>query len=277
MAWVTATQVKAAINFPSTGAPLTDAQIEDFILDSQEEIEQLYNTRFGHVETNGTADGDYSTTTFSDSTQAWTESAYVGQVAWITGGTGIGQYREVSANDATKITVTPIFTTTPDATSTYKIVDLEYIDESVDGTGEKTQFTKHFPLINLNALTIDSTDITTTYVYQYKDAGELVLSSSAETRFFTDTYPQLIDLKYVFGVYPIPRIIQRLCILLAGMKTVAAKVSGSYSDFATVSLPGGISGSKGQPYVNLQAGIREMRLEVNNIIDKVYRPFTLFG
>lgn len=275
--YCTVDEVKAAINFPSTGAPVSDADITDFILDSEEEIERLYNTKFGNVEASGTADGDFSTTTFSDSTQSWTTDEHVGDVVWIHTGTGSGQYREITVNDATKVTVSPAFDTTPDATSEYRIVMLGYEDEDVDGSGNDEQFTRHLPLINLNALTIDTDSITVGNVFTYNDSGRLVLGPDAEASYFLRTQPQQINIKYIYGVYPIPRIIKRLCVILAGMRTVAAKISGSYTDFATISLPGGVSGSKGQPYVNLQAGITQMSNEAKKIVEMTYAPFTLFG
>jgi len=291
MSYCTASDVRAAIDFPSTGAPISDADIEEFITDSEEEIEELYKTMFGNIEASGTADGDYSTTTFSDSTQAFTVNLYDGYVVWINGGTGSGQYREITANTATKITVSPAFSTTPDATSTYKITKLGYKDQTVDGSGTDVQFVEFQPLVNLNELTIDSTEITTSSVYQYNDSGKLALSTSAESRFFTITYPQLVNIKYVYGVYPLPRIIKRLCIIIAAMRALSAQIAGTYDDFTSFALPGGVTGSKGEPYTNIQSALMKLQAEAKGIVygDKSsalgadfrnlpsYRPFTLFG
>ena len=41
MAWCTAADVRRAVSFPSSGAPISDTDIEEFILDAQEEIEIL--------------------------------------------------------------------------------------------------------------------------------------------------------------------------------------------------------------------------------------------
>ena len=293
MPYCTATEVKEAVNYPSTGAPVSDAVIEGFILDSQEEIENLYKTHFGNVEDSGTADGDYATTTFSDSTKAWTNDAYVGYVVWIYGGTGSGQYREISANDATKITVSPVFSTPPDATSTYRITKLGYISETVDGSGTDTQFTRKQPLISLNELTIDSTSVTPSYVYTYNSASKLLLGTAdVEAKFFTKTTPQLIDMKYVFGVYPMPRIIKRLCIDIAGIRTLISQIAGTYDDFTAVTLPGSVTGSKGEPYVNIQSSLNFLQGEARGKVygtqstgqvsadfrtGSSYRPFVVFG
>lgn len=152
-----------------------------------------------------------------------------------------------------------------------------YVDETVDGSGINTQYTTDHPLINLNDLTIDSTSVTVSTVIKVEASGQVQLQSDSEVQFFSAVNRQLVNMKYVFGVYPIPITIIRLVTIMAGMKGVASKMSGSYSDFATVSLPGGVSGSKGQPYVNLQAGLRELEKEAKNIVEKTYRPFTQFG
>jgi len=273
MAWVTAAEVKASINFPTTGSPVSDEAINRFILDAQDEIEKLFNTKFGNVEDSGTAGTAFTSITLGDSSKTWTADQFEDYVLWIYSGTGKGQYREIIENGTSILTVGTAFVTTPDATSKYRITSLGWKEDlKMDGTGVDTQFVEHFPLIDLHKLFVDSTKISGTAVYQYEDSGKLVLKDSASKTIFSNNYPQLIDFYYTYGVYPIPRVIKRLCTVLAGMRTVAAKVSGSYTDFATISLPGGISGSKGQPYVNLQAGIREMRLESENII-KSYGPF----
>ncbi len=291
MAYCTVAEVRAAINFPDTGAPVSDTDILSFIGYSEEEIENIYNTKFGNVEASGTADGDYSTTTFSDSTQTFTEDDYIGYVVWIYGGTGSGQYREITTNTTTKITVSPAFSTTPDGTSTYRITKLGYKDDTVDGTSTDVQFTKYQPLITLNALTIDSVDVTVSNVYQYPDSGKLVLGQSAESRFFYDTFPQLVNMKYIYGVYPMPQIIKRLCIVMAAMRTLVSQIAGTYDDFTSFSLPGGVTAAKGEPYVNVQSALNKLQAEARGIVYgdpsialgadmramPSYRPYAHFG
>ncbi len=292
MGFCTVAEVKAAVDFPTTGAPINDAVIEGFILDAEEEIENIYKTKFGNIEVSGTANGDYSTTTLSDSNKNFTADEYVGYVVWIYGGTGEGQYREIQSNTETKLTVSPAFDVIPDATSNYRITKLGYKSQTVDGSGTNTQFVEYQPLINLNALTIDSTVVTPSTVYSY-DTGKLqVGGTDCEMSYFSGKNPKLIDLKYVFGVYPMPRIIKRLCVILAGMRTLTAQILGTYDDFANVSLPGGVQASKGEPYMNIQAGLNYMQGEARGIIYgseatgqvsadfrtmPSYRPQTLFG
>ncbi len=61
-------------------------------------------------------------TTLTNSGAGWTSTALVGKWVKITGGTGVGQTRKISANTATQLTVST-WTTTPDVTSTYQIYE----------------------------------------------------------------------------------------------------------------------------------------------------------
>jgi hypothetical protein len=65
-----------------------------------------------------------SSTTIGDTTPeggTWTTNQFVGQFVEIIGGTGIGQTRQITANTTTTLTVTPAWSTTPDATSDFEI------------------------------------------------------------------------------------------------------------------------------------------------------------
>ncbi len=62
-------------------------------------------------------------TTLSDSAKAWTPNAWVGRSVYITGGTGSGQQRVIGSNTANQLTVSNAWTTIPNTTSTYAVVD----------------------------------------------------------------------------------------------------------------------------------------------------------
>lgn len=246
MGYCTYAEVKTAINYPSTGAPVADADITTFILQAETEIESIYKTKFGNIESSGTATAGASGT-ITDAAKTWTVDGYSGYVVWIDAGSGSGQYRGITANTATALTITPNWTTNPvSGSSTYKILKLGYKNDTVDGSDTDTQFIEYQPLINLIALTIDSTAVTTSNVYQYTDEGKLKLKSGAEVTTFKKSNPQLVNIKYIYGVYPLPQPIKRLCILLAGIKTLNAQLSGIYTSFDSVSLAGGFTGSRNQ-------------------------------
>lgn len=69
----------------------------------------------------GTATGGTSTT-MTVSGAAWTANQWAGGVLQITGGVGVGQERVIASNTATVLTVTQPFSTTPDATSVFRII-----------------------------------------------------------------------------------------------------------------------------------------------------------
>ncbi len=66
----------------------------------------------------------FSATTIGNSTLTMTANAHVGRRAEIVTGTGQGEFRLITANDATTLTVTPAWATVPDATSVFRITTL---------------------------------------------------------------------------------------------------------------------------------------------------------
>jgi hypothetical protein len=62
--------------------------------------------------------------TLTDDTQTWDDNEWQGQVLRIINGTGAGQRRIISANNADTITVTVPWNIEPDATSDYDIVSM---------------------------------------------------------------------------------------------------------------------------------------------------------
>ena len=69
----------------------------------------------------GTSTGTNSTTTLNNTGKAWTVNQWANFQVRITGGTGAGQVRTISSNTATALTISAVWTATPDATSTYVI------------------------------------------------------------------------------------------------------------------------------------------------------------
>lgn len=80
---------------------------------------------YGEIIATGTSTGANSTTTLNNTGKAWTVNQWTNYQVRITGGLGVGQVRQISSNTATALTVTPVWTTTPDATSTYELTASE--------------------------------------------------------------------------------------------------------------------------------------------------------
>lgn len=84
-------------------------------------IYELFNGTADISGDNGTSSGSNSSTSLNDTTKSWTTSQFVDARVQIMAGTGAGQISTITANTATALTVSPAWTTTPDATSVYSI------------------------------------------------------------------------------------------------------------------------------------------------------------
>lgn len=73
-------------------------------------------------------------TTISNSGMGAMPSAYVGMIARIISGTGAGQESQITANDATNLTVSPAWSTTPDPTSNFVITEASWRFGAVSAT-----------------------------------------------------------------------------------------------------------------------------------------------
>jgi len=266
-AYCTTEDIKNAVDFPGVGAPITDAAIQDFIDQSVEEIENIFNTKFGYINLSGTstAGGVSASLVDSGSNFSFGTNDFEDWVVWIYSGTGKGQYRNILSNTSASLSIEPDFDTLLDSTSLYKVLKLGYKDETIDGSGTVNMVVNNAPLKKLIKLTIDNIDVTPGFVYQYP-GGKLIMGGTAEVSRFSDNERQLVNLKYAYGVYPMPKVIKRLAICIAGIRTLIAQISGTYDDFTTISLPGGFNGSKGEPYVNIRAALDSMQREAKGII-----------
>jgi len=77
----------------------------------------------GVVIDDGTSSGSNDGTTLNDTTKAWSVDGWANKVVLIKAGTGSGQIRKIASNTATQLTITEVWVTIPDATSTYAIRD----------------------------------------------------------------------------------------------------------------------------------------------------------
>jgi hypothetical protein len=74
----------------------------------------------GNLDT-GTSTGSNTSVTLNDTSKSWTTNAYVDKVLIITGGMGSGQFRKISSNTGTELTISTAFDTLPTDTSEYTI------------------------------------------------------------------------------------------------------------------------------------------------------------
>lgn len=267
--YCTVSDVEAATGVAAdvTGGATT-AQIQAYIKDASDEVDLLTHTRYHSVEDSGTATAG-STTSLTDGGQSWTGGQWENYVLWIYAGTGSGQYAPISSNTATVLLLGKTLTTAPDATSQYRIIPDVYFDDNIDGSGKTTLNLNYYPLIELISLSIRGTAVTPAKVYQFKKIGELILNSNLDPEFtyFDSTYPQQVDIEYVYGVYPVPRVIKRLTAIIAGMKSLILQIGGTYNDVTSYSVPH-FTASKGEPYTNIRETLSRLEKEKDKLLEK---------
>lgn len=79
--------------------------------------------RYGEILVADRAVTSATATTLTSTGAGWGVNAWANQTVRITAGTGLGQRRRIVSNTATALTVTPAWTTTPNATSRFEIVN----------------------------------------------------------------------------------------------------------------------------------------------------------
>lgn len=88
-----------------------------------------------NVNSSGTSSGSNDATHMNDTGKSWSTNAFAGKFLIITAGTGAGQTRQIASNSGTQIVVTTAFSSTPDGTSTYVVVDEAYRYMYIGSTG----------------------------------------------------------------------------------------------------------------------------------------------
>ena len=281
--YVEVEDVRNAIGVTST-TTISDDVIMSAIEWSEDEIDRLTNTTYYPAIITGTATtGD--ATLITDTTKQWTADAWIGYSVYIYSGTGNGQIREITDNAATTLT-TATWTTTPDTTSKYYITYSNKITELYDGNNKNFMFLKAQPLVQLDALTVDSTAVTTTSVYQYDTISKIQLSTDSEVSWFTpdssSTHKQIISVTYWYGVLSesrrygvptLPRYITRLCTIMAGLKVISYQLGGSYNNPQSFTLPD-FSSSVPPAYAQFKSVIDVFTNEVNNSLEKMSGKYT---
>lgn len=237
-----------------TSTEVDSTAVENAILAAEGVVDRLTNTTYWSVENSGTASSS-TDSTIVDSTQGWTPNIYINDYVWIYSGTGSGQMRTITDNDGTSLTVEEDWDTNPDTTSKYRIIhsgtNAHIENELRDGDNTNEIFTNNYPLQILEAVEIDSIEVTPSKIYQYKESGKLMLKSTAEAQVFTNKDAQLTSLTYWFGVYPISQLVKRLTGIYASLFILQTQMGTTHNIPSTYSLPEG-SVTIGQGYINIK-------------------------
>ena len=273
--------VRNAIAVTSTAIP--DAIITQSIEWAEDEIDRLTNTTYYPVNDSGTTTTG-AATKITDTSQTWTVDEWIGYAVYIYSGTGSGQIREITDNDATSVTVAT-WTTTPDTTSKYYITYTNKKSEVYDGNNKNFMYLRFQPLVQLDALTVDDTSVTTSTVYKYKDTGKIQLSTDSEVTLFTpdttSTHKQIVEITYWYGVtaetrrYGTPKLpgnITRLCAIIAGLKAISYQLGGSYNNPQSFTLPD-FTGNIPPAYTQFKGVIDNFTNEIDRSIEKMTGRF----
>jgi len=222
---------------------IADADVIQYIILAQAEIDQALNTTFLVAQDSGTCSTG-TVSVLNDTAKTWVADEWNsdanlvgGYMVYIYSGTGSGQCRVIIDGTTTQLSVSPNFTTAPDNTSKYRIFKNTRISETFDGDGTNNYFVEHYPLFNVYSTTIDSTSITVSYLNQYADIGKLTLGTSAEKTVWEDSSPQLCNVVYFYGTYPIPVIIKEMTAILTGILICNYFMGNKYASAISYTLP----------------------------------------
>lgn len=252
---------------------VTAADITASIIEASDEIDLLTHTTYHSAEDSGTATSG-TTGTLTDTNQSWTADTYEDYVLWIYSGTGSGQYARIASNTTTALTFNSddTLTTAPDSTSKYRVIPNAIKSESYDGNDLATFYLPYYPIVSLLALDIAGTTVTPANVYTYDKIGKLQLhiKIGPETTAFIENYPQCITVKWVYGVYPIPRNIIRLTASIAAIKCLIQQIGGTYNDVTSYVIPH-LSASKGEPYTNIREALTRLEKNTEKMINRIIK------
>lgn len=148
------------------------------------------------------------------------------------------------------------------------------ITETKDGTGTKEIFVRFYPIVSLDAVTIDGTSVTTTDVDIYTDTGKLRLQDDAEVSIWKNTQPLQNVIQYTYGYdydfttpanTPDAYFIRKLTSIIVGMMALAEQIGGTFDDVTSYSIPD-FTASKGEPFTNIRETLTRLRDELERMM-----------
>lgn len=262
-----------------TSDEVSEADVTEFILDSESDADHETLTTYWSEVENGTASAVGASTVTVESGQNFIPNAYQGDVLWIYGGTGSGQVRKISSHTSTVFTVDRAWSPSLDTSSTYRIVHCgrdPYFSGSVNGNDQDSLSIDNYPLRVLESLDINGTTVTVANVVQFEKQGIIQLNSDAETGLFYGGKPQKVTLAYWWGVYPLPREVKRFTAVLAALKMLTAQMGGTFNSASSFSLPEG-NVSVGQQYINIKGTWDSLRKEYDDLVERRLRRWPSFA
>jgi len=251
---------------------VSTSNVIEYIQEAEADVDAITQTTYWQLAHSSTS---VTGTTASLDTTGLTADEHIGNVIKVTSGSST-EYRIVTDNTSTTVSVDRDWTTVPNSTTSYQIFHCgtpPYTHATTDGDGQVTMYTDDFPLVNLESMTIAATTVTPSYVYQYKDEGQLTLKSSAEYTNFDASNRQSVNIKYWFGVKDeykntVPFLVRKYVAIVAALMALIYQIGGTYDDVTVFAL-GPMSGSLGEPYTNIREAVLKLTLERDRIQKKL--------
>ena len=276
MPYCSVSDVRRALGTYGISPPLSDTDILAFITSAQEYINLRTGTVYWSIEDSGTASAGGSGT-LTDSSKSWTTNQYENYTLWIYSGTGSGQYRQISSNTGTILSVLTNFSTTPDNTSKYKIFPPSYLDITIDGSGKDSQMFGYYPIRNINSLSVDGVSVTPSTLLIYEDVGLIQLTTSSNASYFSNRAGKLVNIKYFYGVYPVPTTLVRYASLIASMNVLTALMGNRVLMYNSITLPE-LSATQGEPHIRIKGVMDALQTEIDKY-ELLFRrnPYLVIG
>ena len=142
------------------------------------------------------------------------------------------------------------------------------------GNNKTSMFLHRSPLITLDALTIGTSTVSTTYVDVVKPTGQITLKSTSEVGKFTlptnevpSSSARNITVQYTWGYFNVPYWYNRLVEIIAALGVLTQQMGATSDDVTNYSI-GDVSASRGEPFTNIRATMFELQREKNDILMK---------
>lgn len=247
--------------------------VTEYIKEAEFDVDTITQTTYWKLAHSSTA---VAGSTANLTTTGLTADEHIGNAIYLNSGYGNGQYRIITDNTVGTVTVDRNWTTVPTSTTTFQIFHCgtpPYSHGTTDGDGQVTMYTDEFPLVSLEGMRIAGTAITPSYVYQYKEEGQLTLKSSAEYTTFDASTRQSVNTRYWFGVKDeykndVPLLVRKYVAIVAALMTLIYQIGGTYDDVTVFKL-GPMEGSLGEPYTNIREAVLKLTLERDRIQKKL--------
>jgi len=155
---------------------------------------------------------------------------------------------------------------------THRKYEATQITEKYAGDNGNILILKKYPVISLDTLTIDGTDVSPDNVDVWERIGKLILTNDAEKTTFESESDgsRSIEVTYTYGETEAPQNVKRLMECSAAIQILIAQLGGTYNDITSYSI-GGLEASLGEPWTNIDAAIKRLQNEINWLLKQIQK------